>query len=87
MRSSKKTLAILITPVCLVLFVLPSKSQTPETWSQFRGGHSLMGVSVSNVPKDLRVLWTYEAGESIESSNCAFMTVGGWVDAAVQIGP
>ena len=27
-----------------------------------------MGVSVSGVPRDLRVVWTYEAGESIESS-------------------
>jgi hypothetical protein len=68
-RSFKKTLSIFLLPVCIGLFVSPSNSQLPpETWSQFRGGHHLMGVSVSNVPKDLRVLWTYEAGESIESS-------------------
>jgi len=40
----------------------------PDTWAQFRGTPQSMGVSVSGVPRDLRVVWTYEAGESIESS-------------------
>jgi outer membrane protein assembly factor BamB len=63
------TISIILLAVCILLFVSPSNSQLPpETWSQFRGSHQLMGVSVSNVPKDLRVMWTYEAGESIESS-------------------
>src|SRR6185503_6964973 len=34
----------------------------PDTWAQS------MGVSVSGVRRDLRVVWPYEAGESIESS-------------------
>jgi outer membrane protein assembly factor BamB len=69
MHAFRKTLAILLTPICVLILVSPSNSQLPpETWSQFRGGPQLIGVSVSNVPKDLRVLWTYEAGESIESS-------------------
>src|SRR5215475_1971995 len=53
-----------------ILFLISSSSSQlpPETWSQFRGSHQLLGVSVSNVPRDLKVLWTYEAGESIESS-------------------
>jgi eukaryotic-like serine/threonine-protein kinase len=60
---------MLLLPVCILLWVSPSESQLPpETWSQFRGGQRLMGVSVSNLPKDLRLVWTYEAGESIESS-------------------
>ena len=68
-RPTLKAVSIIVVPVCVLLIVLPSKSQLPpETWSQFRGGHQLIGVSVSNVPKDLKVLWTYEAGESIESS-------------------
>jgi outer membrane protein assembly factor BamB len=37
-------------------------------WAQFRGNHSLTGVSQSNVPTSLKPLWTYELGESIESS-------------------
>jgi outer membrane protein assembly factor BamB len=68
-QSFRKTLSILLLPVCILLFVSPSTSQLPpETWAQFRGGHQLIGVSVSNVPKDLKLVWTYEAGESIESS-------------------
>jgi len=39
-----------------------------DNWSQFRGNPSLTGVSQSNVPSSLKQLWTYEAGESIESS-------------------
>ncbi|HXG68962.1 MAG TPA: PQQ-binding-like beta-propeller repeat protein [Blastocatellia bacterium] len=35
---------------------------------QFRGHYQLTGVSTSQVPANLRVLWTYQAGESIESS-------------------
>lgn len=69
MQLFRKTISIILLPVCVLLFALPTRSQLPpETWSQFRGGHQLMGVSVSNVPRDLKVLWTYEAGESIESS-------------------
>ncbi len=68
-RAFINAISTLLLPVCVLLFVIPSQSQLPpETWSQFRGGHQLIGVSVSNVPKELRVVWTYEAGESIESS-------------------
>lgn len=69
MRLFRKTLTILLTPLYVLILVSSSNSQLPpETWSQFRGSAQLIGVSVSNVPKDLKVLWTYEAGESIESS-------------------
>jgi outer membrane protein assembly factor BamB len=40
----------------------------PDAWPQFRGNQLLTGVSKSDVPKNVRLLWTYEAGESIESS-------------------
>jgi outer membrane protein assembly factor BamB len=44
-------------------------ADTPaENWPQFRGNHSLTGVSQANVPTSLKPLWTYEAGDSIESS-------------------
>ncbi len=39
-----------------------------ENWSQFRGNHQLTGVSQSQIPATLKQLWTYEAGDSIESS-------------------
>ena len=68
-QAFRKALTTFLLSICILLFVAPSKSQLPpETWSQFRGGHQAIGVSVSNVPKDLRLVWTYEAGESIESS-------------------
>ncbi len=48
----------------------PVKAQDApgNNWSQFRGNHQLTGVSLSNVPSSLKQLWTYEAGDSIESS-------------------
>lgn len=58
--------------IFLLSFVLPlpvRAQDTPaENWSQFRGNHQLTGVSQSQVPATLKQLWTYEAGESIESS-------------------
>ncbi len=72
----------------LIFIVLLSVSvlaqDTPaENWSQFRGNPSLTGVSSSNVPSSLKQLWTYEAGESIESSAAI---VGGTVFVGSQKG-
>ncbi|HEU0107326.1 MAG TPA: PQQ-binding-like beta-propeller repeat protein, partial [Vicinamibacteria bacterium] len=39
-----------------------------DAWPQFRGSPALTGVSPTPLPAQLKVLWTYEAGESIESS-------------------
>ncbi|HEU5132268.1 MAG TPA: PQQ-binding-like beta-propeller repeat protein, partial [Pyrinomonadaceae bacterium] len=59
-----KSLILLITLAVSVL-----AQDTPgDNWSQFRGNQSLTGVSQSNIPASLKQLWTYEAGESIESS-------------------
>jgi outer membrane protein assembly factor BamB len=67
---------LLPTPFCLLLFAafcfIPSQASGQDTpadnWSQFRGNHRLSGVSQSDVPQTLKHLWTYEAGDSIESS-------------------
>jgi len=70
-RSFKVVLSSLFLTFYSVLPVHALRSQAqfpPETWPQFRGSHQQIGVSVSGVPRDLRVVWTYEAGESIESS-------------------
>jgi outer membrane protein assembly factor BamB len=40
----------------------------PDAWPQFRGNPLMTGVSKTDVPKNIRLLWTYEAGEAIESS-------------------
>ncbi len=37
-------------------------------WPQFRGNPQLTGVAADPVPAALKLLWVYEAGESIESS-------------------
>ncbi len=55
----------------------------PDNWSQFRGNHSLTGVSLSNVSTSLRNVWTYEAGDAIESSPAI---VGGTVFVGSQKG-
>ena len=47
----------------------PVRGQAPaDAWPQFRGAPALTGVSAARVPDTLKVLWSYEAGESIDSS-------------------
>jgi hypothetical protein len=43
-------------------------SAQSSSWSQFRGTANLSGVSAERLDPPLRVLWTYAAGESVESS-------------------
>ncbi len=42
--------------------------QTADSWPQFRANQNLTGVAASAVPDNLKLMWTYDAGESIESS-------------------
>ena len=72
--------------LCLLLtaFCCSQAQDTPaDNWSQFRGNQRLTGVSDSAVPNELKLLWTYEAGESIESSAAI---VGGTVFVGSQKG-
>src|ERR1041384_2912615 len=62
-----RVLKSLILVVCLAVSVM-AQDAPGDNWAQFRGNHSLTGVSQSNVPNSLKQVWTYEAGESIESS-------------------
>lgn len=64
-------------------FVLKAQDTPANNWSQFRGNQSLTGVSQSAVPSSLKQLWTYEAGDSIESSAAI---VGGTVFVGSQKG-
>ena len=50
-----------------------------DSWPQFRGNPQLTGVAPSPLPATLKLLWTYEAGDSIESSAAI-------VDGAVYVG-
>jgi eukaryotic-like serine/threonine-protein kinase len=62
-----RVLKILV--LILSLAVAAMAQDTPaDNWAQFRGNHNLTGVSQSNVPASLKPLWTYEAGDTIESS-------------------
>jgi outer membrane protein assembly factor BamB len=79
-----KIRCLLSIAVCLLLTTVAQAQDTPaDNWSQFRGNHRLSGVSQSNVPQSLKQLWTYEAGDSIESSAAI---VGGTVFVGSQKG-
>lgn len=43
-------------------------SESADAWPQFRGNYSNTGVSPSQPPADLKLVWTYDAGDLIESS-------------------
>src|SRR2546422_4842900 len=62
------------------LWALSLSAQTPSAnWNQFRGNARLTGVATTAPPDALKLRWTYEAGESIESSAAI-------VDGAVYVG-
>src|SRR5829696_1241512 len=49
--------------------IAPSAQQSaPPAWPQFRGDVRLSGTATSDLPATLSLKWTYEAGETIESS-------------------
>ncbi len=50
------------------VFLLFGIAAFGDDWPQFRGNPSLTGIAAAPVPKTLKLLWTYDAGESIESS-------------------
>ena len=39
-----------------------------DRWTQFRGSAALLGTTQATLPAQLQVLWTYEAGDAIDSS-------------------
>src|SRR5574338_1088412 len=79
---SMRLLKTLLLILCLAVSAFAQETPA-DNWSQFRGNHSLTGVSQSNVPTSLKQLWTYEAGDSIESSAAI---VGGTVFVGSQKG-
>src|SRR5688572_17934573 len=55
----------------LLVLLLLSQTRTAarsDEWRQFRGNPLLTGVATSAPPSTLKVLWTYEAGDIIQSS-------------------
>src|SRR5207249_3228648 len=61
------TFCLLIFACCLLPASLGQHSAA-DSWTQFRGNHALTGVSQSTPPATLKLCWTYEAGESSDSS-------------------
>src|ERR1051325_9089309 len=77
-----RLLMTLLLVVCLG-GVAMAQDTPADNWAQFRGNHELTGVSQSKVPDSLKQLWTYDAGDSIESSAAI---VGGTVFVGSQKG-
>ena len=54
------------------VFRLSSRRPIPrapaDRWPQFRGIAALLGTTEATLPATLKLLWTYEAGDAIESS-------------------
>src|SRR6185503_11772223 len=69
------------TVVLLIVLTVPLGAQAPasSSWAQFRGTARLSGVATTAPPATLAVKWTYEAGESVESSAAI-------ADGAVYVG-
>ena len=88
-ESTKAAQRVILITLALVLLTLVTpnvraQDTTPaDNWSQFRGNQRLTGVSDSQVPQDLKLLWTFDAGDSIESSAAI---VGGTVFVGSQKG-
>ena len=82
-NSIKAVASTLLISILASAFLSPqtlAQDVTPEgIWPQFRGNPQLTGVAHGLMPREFRVLWTYEAGESIESSAAI-------VDGTVYVG-
>ncbi len=52
----------------LLILVVAGLVGAQGEWPQFRGNPQLTGVAAGSVPVDLKLLWSFDAGESIESS-------------------
>ena len=87
MKNDKWKMKGLISALIIFLSAVSLNTRAQDTpadnWSQFRGNQNLTGVSLANVPNSLKVVWSYDAGESIESSAAI---VGGTVFVGSQKG-
>src|SRR5215204_2339068 len=75
-RITNLTSFLFVVVVSLAVFephpsaVSPQAPQAPQAsnWPQFRGDPKLSGVAAADLPAALSLKWTYEGGETIESS-------------------
>ena len=54
--------------VLLASMAAGTSAQEPTSWPQFRANPQLTGVSSSTLAPALKVMWTFDAGEAVESS-------------------
>ena len=73
-----RSAAFVLSWLILALSLRPRRRPRPN-WPQFRGTARLTGVATAAPPATLALKWTYEAGESVESSAAI-------VDGAVYVG-
>jgi outer membrane protein assembly factor BamB len=88
MRIDEWNMKLAACAICVLLssagsFQISAQDTAADNWSQFRGNQNLTGVSLGNVPNSLKQIWTYDAGDSIESSAAI---VGGTVFVGSQKG-
>ena len=65
-RDRQGAIARLLVALCLTAAALLGAAPVAGEWPQFRGNPQLTGVAAGGVPANLKLLWTYDAGESIE---------------------
>jgi len=51
-----------------ILILAAMTLSAADEWPQFRGNPQGTGVAAGAAPANLRLLWTYDAGEGIDSS-------------------
>jgi hypothetical protein len=98
-KGAKDTKALGVAKVVAITFVtfasfvsFPSpfpRAQTSD-WPQFRGNPALTGVASSDVAQTLSLKWTYEAGETVESSaaiadGAVFVGAGNGTHLAIDV--
>ena len=67
-RSHRTTSTLLVLLACAVPGAQAPASSPADRGPQFRGSAPLTGLTEAKLPDTLKVAWTYEAGDAIESS-------------------
>src|SRR5262245_50280429 len=55
--------------ILIAAAAVSASAQAPQAaWTQFRGSPALLGTTEATIPPTLKLLWTYDAKDAIESS-------------------
>src|SRR5690349_8919760 len=68
MKRSARTFTCFALLALTSTVLLAQQSAPADRWPQFRGAPPLLGTTQATLPAQLKVLWTYEAGDAIDSS-------------------